>query len=208
MLKAMEKSLLVQLYVNEKKSVFEIARRERCSQGKINYWLSKYRIAKRSISEAIYTRHNPLGDPFDVKPVNDEKTAFLFGLGIGLYWGEGTKRSVSQVRLGNTDPYLINMFVLFLERAYGVNRKKLKFALQIFTDMDVRRELKFWQEFLDVSSKQFYKTVVTQSGRIGTYREKSKHGVLTVYFNNKKLRDVLVGEIEKMRSLGYYKRVR
>jgi hypothetical protein len=59
-----------------------------------------------------------------------------------------------------------------------------------------------------VSPKQFYKTICTPSGKVGSYREKSKHGVLTVYFNNKKLRDHLVAEIEKMRQLGYYAQVR
>lgn len=126
----------------------------------------------------------------------------LLGLGIGLYWGEGTKRSTSQVRLGNTDPYLIKAFILFLRKIYTIDESRLRFALQIFSDMDQVVEEKFWQTFLKVSPRQFYKTINTRSGSIGTYREKSKHVVLTVYFNNKKLREILIREIEKMKELG------
>ncbi len=48
----------------------------------------------------------------------------------------------------------------------------------------------------------------TRSGKIGTYRQKSAHGVVTVYFHNKKLRDILLAEIEKIKELGYYAKVR
>ena len=83
---------------------------------------------------------------------------------------------------------------------YGINDSKLGFALQIFSDMDQKKEEKFWREFLNINAKQFYKTINTRSGSIGTYRAKSEHGVLTIYFGNKKLRDILIGEIEKLKE--------
>jgi hypothetical protein len=84
---------------------------------------------------------------------------------------------------------------------YKIDASKLRFALQIFTDMDQRKEEKFWQDFLNVEAKNFYKTINTRSGSLGTYRAKSKHGVLTLYFGNKKLRDMLMTEIEKLKEL-------
>jgi hypothetical protein len=197
----MDKKLLVQWYLNDKKSVHEIADILQCSESGINYWLQKFSISKRSISEAAYTKHNPKGDPFISQKPQTNRESFLFGLGLGLYWGEGTKRNLGQVRLGNTDPYLVRAFLLFLRKSYGVDNTKLRFAVQIFTDMNQKKEEKFWQKFLNVNAKQFYKTINTRSGSIGTYREKSKHGVLTVYFGNKKLRDILIGEIEKLKEL-------
>jgi len=197
----MDRELLEGLYLHEKKSVYAIATISHCSEGKINYWLGKYSIPKRSISEAIYIKRNPDGDPFSRKIFHMDKESFLFGLGLGLYWGEGTKKNPGQVRLGNTDPYLVKNFLLFLREFYGVDDSKLRFAIQIFTDMDQRKEEKFWRDFLGVNARQFYKTVNTRSGSVGTYREKSKHGVLTIYFSNKKLRDMLVNEIEKLKKL-------
>lgn len=197
----MERKLLERSYLSDKKSVHEIAKAFNCSDGKINYWMEKHFIHKRSISEAIYTKHNPNGDPFSFQEINTNKDAFLFGLGLGLYWGEGTKMNPTSVRLGNTDPYLIKAFLIFLRKIYGIDDSKLRFALQIFTDMDQKKEEKFWREFLNIDAKQFYKTINTRSGSIGTYRTKSKHGVLTVYFGNKKLRDILIDEIEKLKKL-------
>lgn len=197
----MDKELLEKWYVNDKKSVNEIAHASHYSEGKINYWLKKFSIQKRSISEAVYTKHNPNGDPFLPRAIRVNSDAFLLGLGLGLYWGEGTKKNLRTVRLGNTDPYLLKAFLVFLRKMYAIDESKLRFALQIFTDMNQEREEKFWRDFLHVNKKQFYKTINTRSGSIGTYREKSKHGVLTVYFGNKKLRDILVHEIEKMKNL-------
>jgi hypothetical protein len=199
----MDKKLLEQLYVHDKKSVRDIAGMLKRSESGINYWLQKFSISKRSISEAVYTKHNPDGDPFSLQVFRMNKDSFLFGLGLGLYWGEGTKRNSTAVRLGNTDPDLIRVFLFFLRKFYNINNSRLRFAIQIFTDMDQKKEEKFWQKILGVNAKQFYKTIITHSGSIGTYREKSKHGVLTIYFGNKKLRDILIGEIEKLKELRY-----
>ncbi len=197
----MDKKLLESWYVRDKKSVHTIARELNCSDGKINYWMEKHSIPKRSISEAIYTKNNPRGDPFLPKIPRTSDDLFLLGLGLGLYWGEGTKKNLRTVRLGNTDPYLIKAFLIFLREIYDIDNSKLRFALQIFTDMDQKKEERFWQKFLNVEAKQFYKTINTRSGSIGTYRTKSEHGVLTLYFGNKKLRDILIAEIEKMKKL-------
>lgn len=45
---------------------------------------------KRSISDAIYAKRNPGGDPFTVVSPSIVSDAFLFGLGTGIYWGEGS----------------------------------------------------------------------------------------------------------------------
>jgi hypothetical protein len=54
---------------------------------------------KRSISEAIYHLKNPKGDPFVGRQPMDIKEGILFGLGLGLYWGEGSKRGTGGVRI-------------------------------------------------------------------------------------------------------------
>lgn len=186
------------LYLEQKKSVAEIARIVMCSEHKINYWLDKHRISKRSISEAIYSKRNPDGDPFLFHGPRNKREAFLYGLGVGLYWGEGNKRNKLSVRLGNTDPRLIKKFIQFLTEVYLIKTSKLRFWLQIFGDMSEKQALCFWINELNVKRSQFSKTTVTPSGGVGTYREKSKYGVLSVYFHNKKLRDSIVGVVENI----------
>ena len=127
--------------------------------------------------------------------------AFLFGLGLGLYWGEGNKRNKNSVRLGNIDPDLIIIFMQFLQKVFNVRKEKFKFGLQIFNDIDPSMALSFWQKKLSVSPTQFQKVVVTKKRGKGTYRYKAEHGVLTIYVNNKKLRDEIFNRIENLRKL-------
>jgi hypothetical protein len=188
------KKLLENLYKDERLSAYGISSKLNCSEGRINYWLKKYNIQKRSISEAVYQKYNPEGDPFDVKKVITLNEGILLGLGLGLYWGEGHKKSPNVVKLGNSDPAIINKFIEFLILIFNIKPNKLRFGLQIFSDMPRNKVLNFWMESLsrfNIRKDQFFKVTVTPARSIGTYREKSKYGVCAVYFCNVKLKRII-----------------
>lgn len=185
------KEELNRLYFNDGMSMQEIADKYSCSINKISYWMNKHDLSRRSKSDAVYLKNNPTGDPFLVRVPRNLSEAKLWGLGLGLYWGEGTKSSKSSIRLGNSDPYLIKQFILFLELICGVERSRLRFGLQLFDDMSVSKMLDFWKSELKINKGQFYKVIVTPSRGSGTYNNKTKFGVMTVYFNNTKLRNEL-----------------
>ncbi|MES2014194.1 MAG: hypothetical protein V4437_00045 [Patescibacteria group bacterium] len=193
----MQKIKLQELYIKKRMSVAAIASLLGCSQGRINYWLQKHSIQKRTISDASYLKWNPNGNPFSEPVIKDIRTAFLYGLGLGLYWGEGTKSNKVSVRLGNTDPELIKKFLEFLTSVYKIDKSKIHFGLQIFSDMSPKKALSFWCQSLKTHPSQFYKKIViTPSRGVGTYTKKIPHGVITVYFNNKKLRDTICQSIK------------
>lgn len=194
------KNKVLSCYIDKKMSAADIAHSFKCSEQMVNYWLKKYNIPKRSISDAMYLKHNPKGDPFKIKKPATMKEAELFGLGVGLYWGEGTKSNKTSVRLGNTDPYLVKHFILFLDKICGIKRKKLKFGLQVFSDMRPNQARSFWQRAINAHRDQFQKVIVTPARSIGTYRQKTRHGVLTIYYNNKKLRDILCSFIDELKK--------
>lgn len=193
------KDVLLKLYIDNKKSMQEIAELLDYSLHKIAYWMKKHNIVVRSRSDAMYIKRNPDGDPFKVKQPKSIEEAKLFGLGLGLYWGEGTKASLSSVRLGNTDPGLIKKFIEYLVDFFSVNILDLKFALQIFTDINPEAAMDFWIKKLKISKEQFNKPIITKSGSLGTYRKKSEYGVLTVMYHNKKLRNIIVQQIEGLK---------
>ena len=185
-------TLLFELYVRKKKSMQEIANEFGCSLHTVSYWIAKYGILARSRSEAIYAKKNPDGDPFLFRyprTMNDMK---LFGVGIGLYWGEGNKKNRNSIRLGNTDPELIKTFIEFLRKIFNIREEKLKFSLQIFSDIPPAAALDFWSKKLNIDKGLIGVPVVTRSGSLGTYRQKSQYGVMTVMYHNKKLRDLLI----------------
>ncbi len=198
------KKILEELYLVSGLSSNQIAGQLKCSEGKVNYWLLKHGIKKRSVADAVYRKLNPSGDPFEVQKTLSKEDAFLLGLGLGLFWGEGNKKSPDSVRIGNSDPDLIKAFLYFLRNRFKIHSHRLRFGLQVFTDMDYKAAETFWATHLGVSPSQFYKTVVTVSGKVGTYREKTKFGVLTLYFHNKKLRDLLLKEIDKLKKIDYH----
>ncbi len=186
------KKKLESLYLQKKYSMQHIARLHRCSLRQVQYWMEKHEIPRRSISEGVYLTHNPKGDPFKFQPPVTAADYELFGVGLGLYWGEGTKSSLVGVRLGNSDPSLLRKFVDFLVRFYGIKKTDCRFGLQIFSDIEPKKALDFWTKSLKVRKQQFYPTiVVTRSGSLGTYRKKSVYGVVTVHYYNTKLRELL-----------------
>lgn len=188
----MTRDELLWLYDENHLSMMDIAVKFNCSVNKVVYWMDKHGIERRSRSEAMYHKNNPFGDPFAVQPVDTMEKAILYGMGIGLYWGEGTKANKYDVRLGNTDPKLLKTFMKFLIDLFGVSKDDMRFGLQIFTDIDPQEALVYWTRVLDVRRDQFYKPHITISGSIGTYRVRSQYGVVTVYYHRKKLRDILV----------------
>lgn len=191
------KQQLLKLYHEKGKSMRAIADMWGCSVHRIEHWMNHHGIRRRSISDAIYLKHNPDGDPFSFDPPRTPEEWKLFGIGIGLYWGEGTKANKSAVRLGNTDPDLLKTFLTFLVRFFHIKRTDCRFGLQIFTDTDPEKALDFWSKKLKIHRRQFYKVTVTVSGSLGTYRQKNQNGVVTIYYCNYKLRDMLVGFLPK-----------
>lgn len=195
---AISKAQLEDLYEKQSLSMMQISKKLGCSHHKVAYWMGEYKIKRRPISDAVYLRCNPNGDPFKIKKPETAEELILFGLGVGLYWGEGNKAHQNAVRLGNTDPELLKMYILFLTELCGVKKESLKFDLQIFSDINASSALSFWARELDVKVEQFFKPRVTISGSIGTYRKKSRCGVVTIYLGNTKLRNIVVGQITQV----------
>ena len=189
------KNQLEDLYLKKGRSMQDIALSLHCSLGRVKYWMVKHGIVIRSASDAMYLKYNPDGDPFIFTPPHNIAEAKLYGMGLGLYWGEGTKANKDSVRLGNTDPELIDKFIRFLETFFRISRHDLRFGLQIFTDIAPQEALDFWSKKLKIKPSQFYRPVITIFGSIGNYRKKSRYGVLTVLYHNKRMRDLLISKL-------------
>jgi len=194
-----KKKYLTKEYIRKGRSVSDIAIELKCSQSKVTYWIQKHNINKRSISDALYLKNNPNGDPFNFQKPCRKEEWFLYGMGLGLFWGEGNKANKQSVRLGNTDPELIGYFIKFLTEIYEIDKSRLRFGIQIFSDVSKEESLNFWMKKLDAPKNKFQGIVVTPSRKKGTYRNRNKHGVLTVYFSNTKLRDIIVGAIDDLK---------
>ncbi len=92
--------------------------------------------------------------------------------------------------LSNSDPKIIKLFLAFLTNICGVQRDKLKAALNVFDDVDLQEALNFWQKETKILKERFTKSTIRKA-RDGTYKNKSKYGTITVYISNTKLKQFL-----------------
>jgi|SRR3989344_556141 len=98
-----------------------------------------------------------------VKEFPKLKNDTLFVAGLMLYWAEGDNSlSSGNVRLTNTDPRMIRLFIRFSEIFCKVQRNNIRIALILYPDLDDKICQKFWSEYLKIPLIQFYKTQFIQ----------------------------------------------
>jgi len=168
-------------------SMMEIAKIVGYSVSGVKYWMDEYNISRRSREEANYLKYNPKGDPFRIKRLKTKKDVELFNLGIGLFLGEGTKKNRYNVILTNSEPKIIKLFLSFLKTICGVKDFKIRAALNVFDDVNLKEALNFWQKETNIPHLRFTASTVRKS-KEGTYKNKSKYGTLSVYVSNTKLK--------------------
>lgn len=125
--------------------------------------------------------------------LNDNIRNPLFISAVAAYWGEGDKSGGSLVRLANTDPQMIKLFINFLLSICAVPKNKLRLALYIYEDLDdiVCRE--YWSK--NTGLDHFHKTMVLPS------RHKTKklpYGTCTILVANTYLKKKLLLWIDQM----------
>ena len=178
----------------------EIAQLMEYSLHKVAYWMGKYNIKRRSRSDASYIKHNPNGDPFKIKHSLTTNEKFLLGLGIGIYWGEGTKTSIHSLRVANTDPGILRSFKKFLIDICQLKIDKISYSIICFNDTEPETAREYWSQEMMILPEKFGKiTQIPKQGK-GTYKRKSKYGVCTLQASNIKLRSWVMSQIEKIRD--------
>lgn len=190
----LSKKTLNKIYL-QGNSMAEIANKYNCSINRIVYWMNKYNIKRRSNSDAAYIKQNPNGDPFKIKNNLNLKEQQLFGLGIGIYWGEGDKTNPHSSRVANTDPRLIKVFIRFLKKICQLENRKIRYSIVCFNDSDTDECKFYWAKQLGISTNKFGKIVQIPSQGKGTYKRKSKYGVCTVSATNVKLKKWIMKQI-------------
>ncbi len=129
----------------------------------------------------------------------------LFIAGLMLYWGEGDRKTKQQVRLNNSDPELIRLFVVFLENVCRIPSEKIRANVLIYPDIDEASNRRFWSFASGISLGRFTKSIRIQ-GRHKTAR--LRYGVCNIvvsstYFKVKMMEWLKLLPKELMNK-GYY----
>ncbi len=194
------KENLQQIY-QDGNSMTDMAKLLSCSIHKVVYWMDKYNIKRRNLSQAIYLKSNPNGDPFKIKTNLNANEMFLFGLGLGIYWGEGEKTTKNHIRVANSNPEVIKAFRKFLLNICRLRPYKLLYQIICFNDSNVTNVREFWSNKLGVNQDKFGKIVQIPSRGKGTYRSKSSNGVCILTVASIKLKPWIMQELSKLQAL-------
>lgn len=79
--------------------------------------------------------------------------------GFFLYWAEGTKTSKTSICLTNTNPKMLLFYIKWLDML-GVDKKELKVKLHLYSDMDIKKQEKYWSIKLSIPLTQFRKSYI------------------------------------------------
>ena len=116
----------------------------------------------------------------------------LFVAGLMLYLGEGDKKEPSRIGIANTDPWILKFFIWWLQKFLDIPRARIRVELHLYTTMDIVEEKKFWRNYLDLSSLQFYKDQIRPLRPASfSYKDSYRHGTCKV----------LVGGVKEKREL-------
>ncbi len=104
-----------------------------------------------------------------------------------LYLGEGSKfRSTRNLRIGNSNPKIIQLFLKLLQNCYKIDTKKLRFRIQCRYDQNIHDLERYWKEIVNIPHVRFYPSYKDKR-TLGkpTFRH-NYYGVCTVnYFDTK-----------------------
>ncbi len=124
----------------------------------------------------------------------------LFLCGLFLYWGEGSKTKGYTVSMSNTDPSVIVFFRKWLN-SMGVPDERIRIRLQLYADMEAKKEVEYWSSILGLPLHSFRKPYIKSSNRLGlTYKQRFIHGTCNLIYDNRDIAEYVHMAMEWIQS--------
>ena len=91
----------------------------------------------------------------------------LLLVGVALYWAEGYKKLVVRngkerthhvIRLTNSDPHLIQMFLRFLREIMKIHNDRMRIEMRLYKHINENKAFKYWSSVVRLPRKNFQKT--------------------------------------------------
>ncbi|MCL5224329.1 MAG: hypothetical protein M1361_01825 [Patescibacteria group bacterium] len=79
-------------------------------------------------------------------------------MGLAIYWGEGDSKPKNPLRISNTDPRMIKLYVRFLREIMKVPDDKIRLGLILYPDLDDRASKNYWSKITNLKSTIFVKS--------------------------------------------------
>lgn len=123
----------------------------------------------------------------------------LYIIGLALYWAEGTKTWDSKIEVTNSDPMLLQVFLRWLKAEKAdIGRARIK--LHLYEGMNIKKEMSFWSNSLEISLEQFYQPIIKETRR-RFHRGSHGHGTCQLIYGDRVLNDRIYAGIRHLSSL-------
>lgn len=124
----------------------------------------------------------------------------LYAIGCMLHWAEGDKCRNS-VRMSNSDPELLALFVRFLRHHFAVRPEQLLVHCNFFADhVDRQHEIEqFWLRRLDLPQSSLRKSVINIYSKHSQKKRKNKlpYGTCKLYLHSTRIQHTIYGSIQE-----------
>lgn len=114
------------------------------------------------------------------RDIETMKEVDLLVLGIGLYWGEGSKTNRGSIELSNTDPRVIQIHVLFLTSVFKFPMSKVHAHVGLHSHLSIEKAERYWSKISGIPLRQFQKTSMQRSKGGRGERDRLPFGTFTV----------------------------
>ncbi len=121
----------------------------------------------------------------------------LFMAGVMMYWSHGDKTSKQRISLSSTDPKVISIFKLFLEKVCSVTNMRV----QVLISREYNREVEirgYWQENCRLQPQNFIKTIQSKQIKPKKQSNKPYFGVCNLIVNSAYLKNKILKWVELM----------
>ena len=212
MAKKLERRKAIELR-KQGKSYSQIKKVLKVSKGTLSCWLRDYPLSKQRIRELRdwneqriesyrqtmqQKREKRLNDSLEkarneLLPISKKE---LLIAGLFLYWGEGLKNLQGAVSISNTDPSVLKFTIFWLTQILKIPKKKLKFMLHLYKDMDIEKEHCFWSKELKIPLSQFNRPYIKQTTTQAIDHSGFKHGTCKISVHDVRLKEQIMMSIK------------
>lgn len=176
-------------------SVDDIAKQLAKPKGTVYYWVKDVEIKKpnvfltrtrenhkastRKAAQAVRKKYQSIHDQHINEAVmlwgNQYKFDEEFKLFLMLYMCEGDKKNKGVLELTNTDPNIIRFAKKMFEKI-NINEHEIKYRVQLRDNLDEKKAIKFWQDFLEIKNIQ----VLVRKSKPMARNWVSEYGIMSI----------------------------
>lgn len=190
------KQKAIQLRVEKKLTIDEIAERLSISRTTAFYWVgatpipetrkqTSRRLAASRANSKNAERKRQEAYAQGLREYEELAGVPTFRDFVCMYIGEGTKRMRNYVAICNSDPAVMKLGQKWICQ---LSRNRVRYSVQYHADQEIGEVRRFWAEQLGIESAEINLQRKSNSGKLSGRTWRSKHGVLEVRSSDTYLR--------------------